>query len=630
MLRLALCFVSGAIIRAFIGTASNVIPLRGRANKAMNQKKPRVWLAQVRRFPQSAARQIRIQFHRIPQKVRFFVITLGMAVLTTIFSSHFPLSVVPEYRAGDIAESDVVIPANLLSGDDPRSVTLPIQFKRNPILLHAGDAVTEEKIPAIVAIRSYQLAQRNPKRLLGMLALISLMFFALYKAATSSRSSRLGPRTAFWVTVSALMIQTLIVRVGLFGAAVLGTRPETLGFGGIFEFGFAVPFATCALVLSLLIGTQVALVAGLMSALLVGFVAPNGMAFVAFALGSSVTAIYSVQRYRTRNAIIIASAAVGGINLLMSLAAILIAEQRWDSQRAIGGLIAGAVGALLTAGSASFAIPIYESAFDILTDMKLLELSNADNPLLQQLAIRTPGTNHHSYMVAVLAEEAAKSIGANSLLARTGCLYHDIGKLAAPTMYIENQKGGPNPHDTRPAISSARIIANHVKRGVEMAREANLPSQIIDFIPQHHGTRVLAYFYHKAKAQAESRGETVNIDDFRYPGPKPQTKEAVILMLADGAEASVRSLEEQTSENIRAIVKKICDTVIADGQFDESNITMRELTTIRESLINTLNNVYHERISYPGFNPPSEKANGRPLDEKQIAQKEATSLTAAT
>lgn len=603
----------------------------------MNKKKQGLWLTRIERFPQSAARQIRIQFHRIPQKFRFVIIASTFAILTTLLASRFPLSVMPVYQQGDLAESDIVVPADLMARYEAGGTWIPSQFKRNPVLLHAGETVTADKLPLIETVRSYQLAQRNPRRILGLLALIGLMFFALYKATTTSQSSRLGPRTAFWVASSALMIQTLIVRAGMFGAAVLGTRPETMGFGSIFEFGFAIPFAACALVLSLLIGAQVGLVAGLMSAILVGFIAPNGMAFVAFALGSSVMAIYSVQRYRTRNAVIIASAAVGAINLLMGLAAMLIAEQHWNLQRIIGGVLAGTAGALLTAGAASFAIPIYESAFDILTDMKLLELSNADNPLLRQLAIQTPGTNHHSYMVAVLAEEAAKAIGANALLARTGCLYHDIGKLAAPVMYIENQKGGPNPHDTRPPISSARIIANHVKRGVEMAREANLPSQIIDFIPQHHGTRVLAYFYHKAKSQAEMRGETVNIDDFRYPGPKPQTKEAVILMLADGAEASVRSLDDQTPENIRAIVKKIVDTVVADGQFDESNITMRELTTIRESLINTLINVYHDRISYPGFNPPSKedgppsKQDGKANEgEKQIGEADARGAEVST
>jgi putative nucleotidyltransferase with HDIG domain len=262
--------------------------------------------------------------------------------------------------------------------------------------------------------------------------------------------------------------------------------------------------------------------------------------------------------------------------------------------------------------------------------MKLLELSNADNPLLRELAIRTPGTNHHSFMVGLLAEEAAKAIGANALLARTGCLYHDVGKLAAPNMYIENQKGGPNPHDKVSPLDSVRIITGHVRRGVRMAVEADLPQQIIDFIPQHHGTRVLAYFYHKAKAQAEARGETVNIDDFRYPGPKPQTREAVILMLADGAEASVRSLDEQTPENVRAIVKKIVDSVVADGQLDESNITMRELTVIRESLVNTLIGIYHQRISYPGFNPPSQTASEaeKEMSEAELKGAEGASVAA--
>lgn len=568
-------------------------------------------MIRLQRFPLSAAQWISTQYRRIPQRNRFLIAYITFAALTAFFASHFPLTVVPDYRVGQLAESAVVVPADLAARIEARRSAELAQISRSPVLLHAGETVTAEKLPLIAAIRDYQLAHRNPKRLLGLFALVGLMFFALYKSAISVKSSRLGPRTAFWVASSALMIQTFLIRVGMFGASVLGARPEAMQYGSFLEFGFAIPFAACALVLSLLIGSQLALIAGLMSAILVGFSSPGGMSFVAFALGGSVTAIYSVQRYRTRNAVIIASSAVGCANVLMGLAALLIVEPNVTWQRVLGGILAALAGAVLTAGAASFVIPVYESAFEILTDMKLLELSNADNPLLQQLAIRTPGTNHHSFMVAVLAEAAAKAIGANALLARTGCLYHDIGKLSAPTMYIENQKGGPNPHDTRPPISSARIITSHVTQGIAMAREANLPSQIIDFIPQHHGTRVLAYFYHKAKAQAEASGETVNVDDFRYPGPKPQTREAVILMLADGAEASVRSLDEQTPENINAFVKKIVDTVVSDGQLDECEITMRELNVIRETLVNTLINVYHERISYPGFNPTSEKADER-------------------
>ena len=589
----------------------------------MSKKRQRSWFTRLENLPQRAERRFTTQFHRIPQRIRFFILISLLSVLTTLLVSNFPISILPSYRVGDVVEHDVVAPVELIVKDDVEDDNLAEHLKRTTVLLHAGETVTAEKLPLIERVRQYQLAERQPKRLIGLLALVGMMFFALYKSAVTSQSSRLGPRTAFWVAASALMFQTLLVRVGMFGSSVLSARPETGNLGGFFELQFAIPFAACALALSLLIGSQVALVAALMSALLVGFISPHDLAISAFAFAGSVVAIYSVQRYRTRNAVMVAAAAVAGVNAVMGAAATLIANNDWTWKSVLGGLVFGIIGAALTAGVASFAIPIYESAFDILTDLKLLELSNADNPLLRQLAIRTPGTSYHSFMVGVLAEEAAKAIGANALLARTACLYHDIGKLAAPNMYIENQKGGPNPHDKVSPLDSVRVITGHVRRGIEMATEADLPPQIINFIPQHHGTRVLAYFYHKAKAQAEARGGHVNMEDFRYPGPKPQSKEAVILMLGDGAEASVRSLEEHTPENIRAIVKKIVDSVVADGQLDESTVTMRELTTIRESLINTLINIYHQRISYPGFNPPS-KTIGEV--EREMADADAKSM----
>ncbi|MGE0127183.1 MAG: HD family phosphohydrolase [Blastocatellales bacterium] len=600
----------------------------------MSKNRQRSWVSRLEQLPQTAGRRFTTQFHRIPQKIRFFILIALFSVLTTLLVSNYPVSIMPQYRVGDVAKFDLVAPVELIVKDEEAGDSLAAVLKRNPVLLRAGETVTAEKLPLIERVRQYQLSQRRPQHLIGLLALVGVIFFALYKSAITSQSSRLGPRTGFWVAASALILQTLLVRIGMFGAAVLSTRPETDSFGGFFELQFAIPFAACALALSLLIGAQVALVAALMSALLIGFMSPYGLATSAFALAGSVVAIYGVQRYRTRNAVSVASAAVAGISALMGIAAMLIANEDLSWARILGGVTLGMIGAGLTAAAASLAIPLYESAFDILTDMKLLELSNADNPLLRELAIQTPGTSHHSFMVGMLAEEAAKAVGANALLARIGCLYHDIGKLAAPNMYIENQKGGPNPHDKVSPLDSVRIITGHVRRGIQMANEADLPPQIIDFIPQHHGTRVLAYFYHKAKSQAEARGDTVNIDDFRYPGPKPQSKEAVILMLADGAEASVRSLEEHTPENIRAIVKKIVDSVVADGQLDESSVTMRELTTIRESLINTLIGIYHQRISYPGFNPPSqmasqaERESGKEMAEAEAKGSEASSVAA--
>jgi putative nucleotidyltransferase with HDIG domain len=258
--------------------------------------------------------------------------------------------------------------------------------------------------------------------------------------------------------------------------------------------------------------------------------------------------------------------------------------------------------------------------FGILTDVKLLELSNADLPVLGQLALRAPGTNQHSHAVGQLAEDACRAIGANPLLARIGALYHDIGKLAAPDHFIENQSGD-NPHDRLRPQQSARIITSHVTYGLKLAREIGLPTQISDFIPQHHGTRTLHFFLRKAQAQAPD-GETVEEAEFRYPGPKPQFKEAAVMMLADSCEAAARSLARPDPENVRAIVTKIFDAILSDGQLDECDLTLREVTSIRETIIASLTAIYHARIDYPGFNPPSLDPARPPLPPADLDSEE--------
>jgi cyclic-di-AMP phosphodiesterase PgpH len=446
-----------------------------------------------------------------------------------------------------------------------------------------------------------------PHHLLAMMAAVAVIYFALCKSSSRSRSLRLPAETTFWVTSTAILLQTILVRAGMFIADMLDSNPETSKLSGYFGFQLAIPFATAALGLSLLVGTQMALVAALVSAFFVAMISDGGMAMAIYSLVGSIAAISSIERYRMRNAVSLAIPVIGSANAVMSLVVASMAGQPLSWQLTLNSVVIGFLSGLQCAGIASLVTPLYESAFGILTDLKLLELSNADNPLLRDLALKTPGTNH-SFIVATLAEAAAKAIGANALLTRTACLYHDVGKMAAPTMYIENQNGIPNPHNSVAARDSVRIVTGHVRRGIKMAQEAGLPQQIIDFIPQHHGTRILAFFYHKAKAQAEAKGEKVNPDEFRYPGPKPQTKEAVIVMLADGAEAAARSLDDHNPENIRLIIKRIVDHIVADGQFDESDVTLQELNIIRETLINTLVNIHHQRVSYPGFNPDKNRS----------------------
>jgi putative nucleotidyltransferase with HDIG domain len=246
-------------------------------------------------------------------------------------------------------------------------------------------------------------------------------------------------------------------------------------------------------------------------------------------------------------------------------------------------------------------LPFIEKLFKIQTDLSLLELGDMSHTLLKQLAQRAPGTYNHSISVASLAESAAESIGANGLLVRVGACFHDIGKMFKPNYFVENQMPGANRHDSlQPELSTLVIIA-HVKDGADLARQHNIPQRIIDFIEQHHGTTLVEYFYHQAIKENEGNEdiEEVSETQFRYPGPKPQTKEAAILMIADAVESATRALREPTSSRIQTLVDQIAMKKLLDGQFDQCELTLVELDKIKQSLIKNLNAIHHGRIKYP-------------------------------
>lgn len=246
-------------------------------------------------------------------------------------------------------------------------------------------------------------------------------------------------------------------------------------------------------------------------------------------------------------------------------------------------------------------LPFVERIFDVQTDLSLLELSDMRHPLLRQLAQRAPGTYNHSISVAALAEAAAESIGAHGLLVRVGACFHDIGKMFKPNYFVENQTAGNNRHDTlQPAMSTLVIIA-HVKDGADLARQHKLPTPVIDFIEQHHGTTLVEYFYRQATKRSEQdpHGEEISENAFRYPGPKPQTREAAVLMIADAVESASRVLVEPTASRLQNLVDQIAMKKLLDGQFDDCGLTLRELDTIKRSLVKSLTAIYHGRIKYP-------------------------------
>jgi putative nucleotidyltransferase with HDIG domain len=255
----------------------------------------------------------------------------------------------------------------------------------------------------------------------------------------------------------------------------------------------------------------------------------------------------------------------------------------------------GALNGIISAALAVGLMPIFEYLFGITTHFRLLDISNPGEPLLQNLLKTAPGTYQHSILVANLAEASAQAIGANALLCKVGAYYHDIGKMKRPRFFVENQMGCENPHDRLAPSLSTTIIHSHVKDGIEMARQHKLPEVIIDFIAEHHGTSLVRYFYH----QASNSGETVFEDDFRYPGPKPQSRETAILLLCDGVEAAARTMSSPTSEKLTELVNKMVQDHLDEGQLDESDLSLKDIQLIKESLSNSLRGIYHARIEYP-------------------------------
>jgi putative nucleotidyltransferase with HDIG domain len=485
----------------------------------------------------------------------------------------------------------------------PVTVTL----KRNQTVAREGDTVTEQMLGQFAAIRDYSRTERRPQLFIGLFLFVCALYWAAWRF-TEYRSTittlPLSAARGFTLVSLSVLIGIALTRAGFALAESIAAQSTHAPTNDVSLWTFAIPFAASALIVTMLVDTQLALITAVLTALFAGLVAPTGILTACFSLISSSAAIYGIGRYRERQSVTKAGLIVGAVNAALALA-VMLSSQKPLTLNAVAlafacGLAGGVLSAVFTAGF----LPVSESLFGILTDVRLLELSNANLPVLGQLALRAPGTNQHSHAVGRLAEDAARAIGANCLLTRIGALYHDIGKLAAPDMFIENQRGGVNPHDRLRPSQSARIITSHVTYGLKLAREIGLPRQIADFIPQHHGTRTLHFFLRKAQAEAPD-GETVDEKEFRYPGPKPQFKEAAVMMLADSCEAAARSLARPDPENIQTIVNKIFDAIVSDGQLDECDLSLRELTKIRESISASLVAIYHARIDYPGFNPPS-------------------------
>jgi cyclic-di-AMP phosphodiesterase PgpH len=359
---------------------------------------------------------------------------------------------------------------------------------------------------------------------------------------------------------------------------------------------FGIPLAAASILTALLLQARLAIILTMVLSLLFGVIHGFSMEGALVMFFGGLTGVARSLSVRTRQDVTRAGLWVA---LVQGLAVAVIGLWRhWPADVILLGVTWALGGGVLSALAALSLLPYLESFFSRLTNIKLLELADVNHPLLKRMSLEAPGTYHHSLIMASLAEAAATSIGANGLLCRVGAYFHDIGKMVKPEYFVENQGALGNPHDPLPPTMSRLVIQSHVKDGVALGRQYGLDKGILDFITMHHGTSRIEYFYRRAIEQSEEL-ETVDEDEYRYPGPKPHSRETAILMLADSVEASVRTLEQPTHQRLQDQVQKIIDAKLGDNQFESVPLTLGELHSITDSFVNTLTGIYHSRIRYP-------------------------------
>jgi len=467
-----------------------------------------------------------------------------------------------------------------------------VQLRQNEVIVDAGHAISAadmEKIDAFGLNESRLDLARLAGWFTAAILLVGLLLAWIRRF-----------RPLFWHRNNVLLLLGLVL---LFFAFTLKLT------AGRSILPFFLPVAAAGVLLAILLDATTATLVVAAIALVAGLVNGSSLELATYILLGGLAGIIAVRRGDRLQSFVRAGVAILIVNALVVTTFSLLGERDLTGILQLWGASAAAAGGSAVAAVGSFAV--LGNLFGILTVFQLLELANPSQPLLRRLLIETPGTYHHSLMVGNLAERAAEAIGADPLLTRVAAYYHDIGKLANPLAFIENQAGGENIHDQLEPEASAQILKQHVADGIDIAYRAHLPKALIAFIPQHHGTAIMGYFYGKAREQAAApfgglgtpegarAADAVDPRRFRHAGPKPQSREAALIMLADGVEASVRSLSSRDEAAIRAMVERIIEERLGDGQFDECDLTLRDLERIKEAFVAQLRGMYHQRVAYP-------------------------------
>ncbi len=452
------------------------------------------------------------------------------------------------------------------------------------VIINRGELVDAEKYQVLLSLKQkYEGAMWGKGAsflvLFGQFILVGISLLILWLFLRQYRNKILEDTTKISMILSLIVIMVLISTIVLSLAV---------------DWIYCIPFCISPIILKAFFDNRVALFVHLITILIIGFIMPNGFEFVFLQLIAGIVSILTVLKMYKRTQLFMSVIKVMGTYLLVYVALSITHDASFSGIESVKLLQFTISGALTI-----FAYPIvflFEKIFSVVSDVSLLELTDTNSILLRRLSDEAPGTFQHSLQVANLAEMAALEIGANALLIRAGAIYHDIGKLKNPMYFIENQSSNINPHDEIKFDKSAEIIINHVSDGIEIAKENNLPQELIDFIITHHGTTTVEYFYKQCIANFPD--EEIDREHFTYPGPKPFSKETAILMMADAAEASARSIKNPTSDNIDGLIETVIDKQLKDNQFMDADITLKEITELKKLFKKKLVNIHHPRIEY--------------------------------
>ncbi|MBW2732642.1 MAG: HDIG domain-containing protein [Deltaproteobacteria bacterium] len=493
----------------------------------------------------------------------------------------------------------------------------PLTFVKGQVIVRDGDPLTSEHMRIMAVMEKTQKGVSLFQVLVGVGLFVLLLVLTLYLFASRQfRRFNLAPRD--------------LLMMGMVLVGMIALTRGMLGLVGLGHFGIAtylLPVAAGAMLVRLVVTAEAAAIFAVAAAGVTGLLVDRSLALTLFYLVTGLAGSYGVGKVQSRSTVLRAGLVAGLLG-----AAAVICINLFNGQIVMRDLIlssmAAVAGGLLSAFVALALLPMLEWAFAYTTDVSLLELANLNHPLLRELMLRAPGTYHHSMVVGNLAETACENIGANGLHARVASYYHDVGKMKNALYFAENFRSDENPHNRLKPSMSALIIRSHVKDGIEMMRDHGLPEPVIETASQHHGTALIGFFYHKALEQKDDEEEVLE-EDYRYPGIKPQSREAGVIMVADGVEAAARSLGEPTDDRLKAVVQRIINTQFTDGQLDHCDLTLRDLHLIAKSFLQVLSGIYHARPTYP-WQKAGEAGKGRRDETRKGGERNKRETAART